>query len=265
MCSKTITSKADERALQKDLDSLNIWEKKWSMQFHPQKCSTLRVTRKRLKTIPTYELHGHTLENVKTTKYLGVTIQSNMQWDFHIDSISKKASKTLGFVRRNLKICNKKTKETAYKALVRPILEYSATVWDPCTANEIEALEKIQRRAARWVSNRHHQTSCVDSILESMNWPSLQQRRKKGRLEMFYKLHSGLVTIDSEYLPKPSGNRLSSRKNNDLSYDIPTCSTRYRKMSFFPRTIPEWNKLPQAVVAAESLDCFKSRLATHLD
>ena len=64
---------------------------------------------------------------------------------------------------------------------------------------------------------------------------------------------------------KPSGNRLSSRKNNDLSYDIPTCSTRYRKMSFFPRTIPEWNKLPQAVVAAESLDCFKSRLATHLD
>ena len=98
-----------------------------------------------------------------------------------------------------------------------------------------------------------------------MNWPSLQQRRKKARLEMFYKLHSGLVTIDSEYLPKPSGNRLSSRKNNDLSYDIPTCSTRYRKMSFFPRTIPEWNKLPQAVVASESLDCFKSRLATHLD
>ncbi|XP_076442761.1 uncharacterized protein LOC143281434 [Babylonia areolata] len=174
-----------------------------------------------------------------------------MQWESHIDSITKKASKTLGFVRRNLKIGNKKAKETAYKDLVRPLLEYAATVWDPYTANEIEALQKIQRRAARWVSNRHRQTLCVDSILDSLNWPSLQQRRKKARLEMFYKFHHGLISINSTYLPKPSDSRLRSKTNNDLSYDIPTCTTRYRQMTFFPRTIPEWNKLPQEVVTAE--------------
>ena len=93
-----------------------------------------------------------------TLLYLGVNIQDNMQWESHIDSITKKASKTLGFIRRNLNIGNKKTKETAYKALVRPLLEYAAPVWDPYTANDIEALEKIQRRAARWVTNRHRQT-----------------------------------------------------------------------------------------------------------
>ncbi|KAL8602911.1 hypothetical protein ACOMHN_062606 [Nucella lapillus] len=263
MCSKTIVKKKDEQVLQEDLHSLATWKEKWSMEFHPQRCSTLRVSRKRDKTTPAYELHGQTIENVSPTKYLGVNIQENMQWEFHIDSITKKASKTLGFIRRNLKIGNKKTKETAYKALVRPLLEYAASVWDPYTANEIEALEKIQRRAARWVVNRHRQTSCVDTILDSLNWPPLQQRRKKARLETFYKLHHGLVSIDSKYLPKPSNSRLSSRTNS-LSYDIPTCTTRYRQMAFFPRTIPEWNKLPQEVVTAESLDCFKSRLASHL-
>ena len=124
MCSKTIMKKKDEQVLQEDLRSLTTWEEKWSMEFHPQKCSTLRVSWKKDKTAPAYELHGQNIKNVSTTKYLGVNIQDNMQWESHIDSITKKASKTLGFIRRNLKIGKKKTKETAYKALVRPLLEY---------------------------------------------------------------------------------------------------------------------------------------------
>ena len=182
----------------------------------------LSVTRKKEKIVPSYHLHGHNLQNVSTAKYLGVNIQDNLNWGLHIDTITNKANKTLGFLRRNLKIGNKKTKETAYKAFVRPILEYSATVWDPHSANNIKTIEKVQRRAARWVTNRHHQTSCVNSIIDSLAWPTLQQRRKK------------------------------------------VCWTQYRQMSFFPRTIPEWNSLPQEIVAAKSLDCFKSRLAAHL-
>ena len=87
------------------------------MDFHLQKCSTLRATRKRKKMIPAYELHGHILENVSMTKYLGVTIQDDLRWGSHIRSTTSKANKTLGFLRRNLKIGNKKTRETAYKAL----------------------------------------------------------------------------------------------------------------------------------------------------
>ena len=66
------------------------------------------------------------------------------------------------------------------------------------------------------------------------------------------------------YVLKPSGTRLSSRKNNICSYDIPSCRPQYRQTSFFPRTIPDWNRLPQEVVTAESLDCFKSRLNSLL-
>ena len=106
-----------------------------------------------------YQLHGHAIENATTTKYLGVNIQDNMNWGTHINTITNKANNTLGFLRSNLKIGNKKTKETAYKALVRPGLEYAATVWDPYTENEISSIEKVKRRAARWVSNRRRQIS----------------------------------------------------------------------------------------------------------
>ena len=65
---------------------------------------------------------------------------------------------------------------------------------------------------------------------------------------MFYKFHHHLVTIDSEYLPQPTETRSSHRKNNTHSYNIPYCRTQYRQMSFFPRTILEWNNLPQEIV-----------------
>ena len=55
-----------------------------------------------------------------------------MKWGDRINTITNKASKTL-LLRRNLKIGNKKTKETAYKALVRPMFEYAATFWIPYT------------------------------------------------------------------------------------------------------------------------------------
>ena len=261
MCSNKIRNTADQDTLQAELDSLAEWETKWAVEFHPAKCSTLSATRCRQKFEPSCQLHGQQLENIPTIKYLGVVIQENLKWSNHITSITNKVNKTLGFVRRNLKVGNKRAKETAYKALIRPKFEYAASVWDPHTQADIKTLEKVQRRATRWVTSRYRQTSCVDFILTDLDWPTLQNRRKKSRLELFYKFHKGLITINSSHLPSPSNNRLSSRKNNSSGYDIPRNITRYRQMSFFPQTIPEWNALPEEITEAESLDIFKSMLA----
>ena len=175
MCSTTIKKAEDQFTLQEDLDSLPTWQEQWSMNFHLQKCSTLSASHKQKKIIPAYELNGHIIENISMTKYLGVTIQDDLRWGSHISSITSKASKTLSFLQCNLKIGNKKTKETAYKALVRPLLECAATVWDAYTATEIQAIEKVRHKAARWVSNQHCQTSCVNTMLDAINWPTLQE------------------------------------------------------------------------------------------
>ena len=114
-------------------------------------------------------------------KYLGVTISSSLSWKKHIDSISTKASKTLGFLRRNLKVGSIAIKDQAYKAMVRPQLEYACEVWDPHTANNIQSLEKIQRRAARWVVNCYRQTSSVGDMLEELEWQPLEDRRRRTR------------------------------------------------------------------------------------
>ena len=62
LCSNIIKHKEDQKKLQQDLDSLTIWEKQWSMSFHPQKCYTLSATRKKRK------LYRHTSYTDTTCK-----------------------------------------------------------------------------------------------------------------------------------------------------------------------------------------------------
>ncbi len=100
---KEIKTPDDCKKLQEDLDSAGRWEQEWLMHFHPDKCNILSVTQKQKPIETTYKLHGHSLEKVDSTKYLGVTLQSNLKWDKHINNMTAKANQSLGFLRRNLK------------------------------------------------------------------------------------------------------------------------------------------------------------------
>jgi hypothetical protein len=95
-----------------------------------------------------YTLHNHQLDVVDSSKYLGVTINKNLRWDDHINNISARANRTLGFLKRNLRGCKTSARARAHEAIVRPTLEYAASIWDPYNTGQINQLEKVQRRAA---------------------------------------------------------------------------------------------------------------------
>ena len=88
----TISNVHNQAQRQEDLQRLADWEESWDMEFHPAKCQTLSVTRSRKPLQPSYVLHGHTLENVSSAKYLGVTINNTVSWDDHISNTCSKAT-----------------------------------------------------------------------------------------------------------------------------------------------------------------------------
>ena len=106
----TISNPSDAASLQQDLNKLASWETKWQMKFHPDKCSVLRISRKETPQIHNYELYGHILDSETDSKYLGVTINSKLCWNNHIDNICNKANSSLGFLRRNLQISQQSIK-----------------------------------------------------------------------------------------------------------------------------------------------------------
>ena len=259
---RTVLNSEQQDQLQQDLQRLSEWEKSWDMLFHPQKCVSMPVTRSRSPLDRSYELHGHTLDTVNSAKYLGVTLSRDLDWDTHINNVTNKANQILGFLRRNLKISSSTIKEKAFKAFVRPLLEYASSVWDPYTQKTINKVEAVQRRAARFVLNRYHNTSSVSGMIVTLGWPSLHQRRRSARLGLLYKIHHGLVqcpTIKSKLVPPPP----RQRRTHNQQFRLINIRTQYRGGSFLPRTIRDWNSLPSEVIEAATVDTFVSRASAQ--
>ena len=110
---RTVNSTESCQQLQNDLIRLVEWSKQWQMTFHPTKCFILRVTKKRNPVIYNYKLMGHQLEIVHHYPYLAVELSEDMNWDPHISKATSKATKTLGFLPRNLNKCPHDIKESA--------------------------------------------------------------------------------------------------------------------------------------------------------
>ena len=152
---------------------------------HLEKGQVVSISRKKNPIRYTYRLHGQALKAVQSVKYLGLTVTHDMKWNNHISNITAAANRTLGFVKINLRVKSAEVKDQAYKVLVRPKLEYCAAVWDHKATSDkftrsmrnhrlVNQIEMVQRRAARWVTGRHNNTSSVSEMLQSLGWRSLE-------------------------------------------------------------------------------------------
>jgi len=209
-----------------------------------------------------YTMDNEPLNSIDSCVYLGVTVNSRLRWNQHIDQISAAVNRMLGFLRRTLYRCPQHLKERKYKAVVRPKLEYCSNVWDPHQQKYIDKLEMTKRRAARFVKNIPFRRSklpvSVSAMVADLGWEPLQTRRLHSRLTMMYKITNGLVEVPQEYHPVPRPQNSARGHPRQFQRFQPTVDAF--KYAFLPRTIPAWNALPQAVAEADSLDIFKRHL-----
>ena len=242
---------------------LQAWPDKWGMNFNPSKCVVLRVTRPRSKSLTfDYILKGQPLVQVPSTPYLGVCLSETLEWGDHVNKIYSKANSTLGFLRRNLKACPLKLRETAYVAMVRSSLEYCSAVWDPFRQKDINKLEKIQRSAARFVTQNYIQNSSVTSLIQKLGWVDLQTRRTNSRLQCMFKIVNKLVEIPVRDHLIPADKR--TRGGHHQAYKHIRANTTLGQNSFWHRTIPDWNSLSSATIDAQTMAAFKGRLADRV-
>ena len=174
-----------------------------------------------------------------------------MRWNTHVSNVCTKANRTLGFLRRNLYSCPQEVKEAAYKGLVRPVLDYGSSVWDPPGVVLQEELESVQKRAARFVTgNYNYETGSMTGILEQLKWESLKKRRKDNRLILLYKGLKGKASVPTDDLiPKTR----RCRNQHSMAFQTPIANTDVYKGSFFPQTIRDWNALPDSLISSLKL------------
>ena len=189
---RTIKNENDQKALQADLQNLEIWANKWGMRFNAKKCYILSINQKRTKF---YQLNNHILQEVQNNPYLGLEISNDLKWNIHINNVCKKANATLGFLRRNLRNVPENCRKIAYISLVRSTMEYGATIWNPYLKGDIDKLERIQNRATRFIKKDYHNRSpgTITKMKQDLELDTLEERRESLRLILMYKVVEGLV------------------------------------------------------------------------
>lgn len=128
---------SETAALQEDLNALSDWANLNELEFQPRKC----------------ENHNVDLKRVDSQKDLGVIVTGNLLWNSHVESITAKANRMLGFVKHNcFKEITSNALKVLYLALVRSHLGYCSRIWAPRSViRNILLVESVQRRATKFI------------------------------------------------------------------------------------------------------------------
>jgi hypothetical protein len=264
--------------LQNDLNNLEKWASTWGMRFNATKCYILSIKK---STTYFYRLNNTILKEVDNNPYLGLSTSNDLKWTNHINNICKKASSTVEFIRRNFKYSPAKCWRTAYISLVRSTLEYGAIIWDPYLQSDIDKIEKVQRKAARFISGdyKSRDRGCVSRMLKDLELPLLQERRKQLRLTFMFKVVEGLmpaIPSSTYFEPVPSKRRIRATRfsdfestnivtshelNNNKCFSTKRCNTNIYRNSFFVRTIHDWNQVDNSTVSVTSVEAFRACLS----
>ena len=137
----------------------------------------------------------------------------------------------------------------ACTTLVRPVLEYASTVWDPHQIEQIQRLEQVQRQAARFATGNYYSRDpgCITNMLNNLKWEPLQHRRVKSKVIMLYEIIHHEVEIPLHNLLVTNTRVTRGTQANSIR-QISTRVDVY-KFSFLPSTITVWNCLPPTVRA----------------
>jgi len=189
------------------------------MSFNPE---FLRITNKKNFISFIYSIDNCVMQEVAKVKYLGVVIDQRLTLNDHIK----------------------------YKAMVRPIMEYSSTVWDPHTSVNINRLQVVQRSAVRICYKDFSRYSSVSTMLVN-----LKCRRTRAKLKMLYKIMNHSIAIPDDCLTPVLPSLRSGYFNQYQSGQL--------QILLSPSTIKLWNRLPCNITVSNTRTEFCNKLDNY--
>lgn len=251
--------------LNADLETIHRWAERWLVKFNPSKSESLLISRKTNKPFhPPLMMNNEPITEVHCHKHLGIYLSNDGTWHEHVNYITSKAWIRLNIMRKLKFILDRQSLETIYTAFIRPILEYADVVWDNCKKYEKDALEKIQIEAARVVTGTTKLVS-LDVLYKETGWETLEHRRQKHKLCLFYKMSNNLSPIYLTSLVPPNVENITPynlRNSTDIRHT--TSRTQLYYNSFLPSSIRLWNDTLPDIRDSNSLQTFKFKLNANI-
>jgi hypothetical protein len=205
----------------------------------------------------TIKFHGNcTITSEPHVKLLGVHLDKNFTFDYHISQLANKAGRQLNCLKRIAYPLKEDIKLLLYKSFVLSNFNYCPVVWHQCGVGNSKKLEKIQYRALKFIYNDY--SSSYDDLLRKAKIPTLEVNRLRMMAIEIYKIHNNLSpSLIKNLLPaRTPGYNLRSRSSFSMCHSR---TTKYGLNSFKHLGIVIWNDLPVNIRSATDIKVFKSQ------
>lgn len=229
------------------------------MEHNEQKCKVLHV---RQQGEPwKYYLGTHELGRADEEKDIGVYIDHDLSFRYHIFDKTKKANTIAGIIKRTFKHMDRNIFTKLFKAIVRPHLEYANAIWAPHLKYLQDELENVQRRATRYLKGLEGKS--YSQRLEDLKLPCLLYRRIRGDMIETFKLVTEIYDKSLPPLLKIKMNTHGTR-GHKFKLEKEFARTDVRKFNFTNRINNLWNSLPTEVIESKNILQFEKNLDKHL-
>ena len=255
---KGIKTDDDVECLRKDLDNLSLWSEDWQMKFNTEKCSVIHLGRKNEKQ--DYHLCDKKLRASNKERDLGIITDENLNFSEQCNNAVRNANVILGMIKRTIQNKSKQIVIKLYKSLVRPKLEYCVQAWRPYLRKDIDKIEKVQHRATKMISDIKKLS--YHDRLHATNLITLEDRRIRGDLIETFKMLKGISNVDYREFFRLVEYRKT--RGHMLKLEKVRSRTNIRKYFFSQRIVNTWNRLPESVVTAETVNSFKNRYDSYM-
>lgn len=202
---------------------------------------------------------------VTHVKHLGIILDEELKFNYHVNELIKKISGKLAWLSRLRCIVPYNILELVYKTYILPLFDYACSVWG-CTNMNINSLQRLQNRAARIITGNFDiiNTRGID-LVKALKWQTINNRVEYFLNVLMYNCIHGTAPAylcNSVVMSCETHDR-STRSGDTMSVAIPFRKSNVMEKSFIYRASVAWNKLPQKVQNSTSLPCFKVNLKKY--
>ncbi len=243
-----------QSVLQCEAQNIMVWFEANDLSANPQKFQSMVLGSDENMMI---KLGEHQIMNTKTTKIVGVTIDDELKFDQHITLICKKSARQLNVLRKFSHILDSDARMTVYKSFILSNFNFCPLIWHFCGIGNTRKLEKIQKRALRFVLQDF--TSSYSELLQKANMPTLYLSRLRQIATEVYKAMNNIGPDYVKDIFNVKENPYNMRNTRPLiqpNYNTVT----YGRNSIKYKGAMIWNKLPNDIKEALSLKQFKNMI-----
>ena len=246
--------------LNAELTKINDWLIKNKIQININKSKYILFSYRKNIFLPSIFFNQQLLTNTESIKFLGITLDKNLNFRDHLNLISTKSSKSIGLLFKLNKFLPVNVLETLYFSLVAPLISYGIEVWYGAPDYLKNRMNIMQKRAVRAIHSLPY-SAHTKTYFKNMKLLNITDQYKLNSSIQFYK-NLTINNINMTFIKNSHNHNYPTRSNDQISIPLYNRSKSQKSFKFMAVTI--WNSIPPNIRESPNMLVFKRKLKNHL-